>query len=425
MDYLVRRLEGLGHAGRVAQIHGGMNWPERERQVERFRCPGGARYLVATDAAGEGINLQFCALMANYDIPWNPARLEQRMGRIHRYGQTRDVRIANLVATSTREGRVLQVLLEKLEAVRRELDSDKVFDVIGRLFENASLRDYMIETLTREGEGNAVARIGETLSGARVLGVKAAEERAYGPTGDVAARLDGLRTDMRRERYLQLLPGYVRRFVEKSVSLLDLDIRGDLDGYFSLAPRRAGALDGLLPVLADYSPEARKRLCVRRVEPGADCIWVHPGEPVFDALTAQVTDRFAHDAMRGGILHRSKGRTRPICFISPSLRRKSRPPPHRTAKPPSPPMRPGRYWNIVCWPCARRRRANPRRAWWNRCFCCTAAAMSRPELFHWPAGASRAARRGGELSGWTGASPACRRAPGGAASRIAGAPPPG
>ena len=69
-----------------AQIHGGMGWAEREGQVERFRSPDGARYLVATDAAGEGINLQFCAFMANYDIPWNPARLEQRMGRIHRYG---------------------------------------------------------------------------------------------------------------------------------------------------------------------------------------------------------------------------------------------------------------------------------------------------------------------------------------------------
>lgn len=301
MDYLVRRLEGLGHAGRVAQIHGGMNWPERDRQVRRFRRPGGARYLVATDAAGEGINLQFCAFMANYDIPWNPARLEQRMGRIHRYGQTRDVRIVNLVATSTREGRVLEVLLEKLEAVRRELDSDKVFDVIGRLFENASLTDYMTEALTDEGERNAVARIGDTVSGERVHGVEAAKARAYGPTGDVAARLERLRTDMQRERYLQLLPGYVRRFVEKSASLLDLDIRGDLDGYFSLAPRRAGALDGLLPVLADYPAEARKRLCVHRVEPGADCIWLHPGEPVFDALAAQVIDRFAHDAKRGGI----------------------------------------------------------------------------------------------------------------------------
>ena len=103
-DYLVRRLEALGHAGRVATIHGGMAWPEREQAVERFRDPSGARFLVATDAAGEGINLQFCRLMVNYDIPWNPARLEQRMGRIHRYGQKRDVRIFNLVSTDTREG---------------------------------------------------------------------------------------------------------------------------------------------------------------------------------------------------------------------------------------------------------------------------------------------------------------------------------
>ena len=88
-EFLVRRLEGLGFTGQVALIHGGLPYQERERQVELFRRPaseGGANYLVATDAAGEGINLQFCWLMVNYDIPWNPARLEQRMGRIHRYG---------------------------------------------------------------------------------------------------------------------------------------------------------------------------------------------------------------------------------------------------------------------------------------------------------------------------------------------------
>ena len=91
-----------------------MPYQERERQVEFFRKPtaeSGANYLVATDAAGEGINLQFCWLMVNYDIPWNPARLEQRMGRIHRYGQKHDpVIIVNLVAGSTREGRVLKTL---------------------------------------------------------------------------------------------------------------------------------------------------------------------------------------------------------------------------------------------------------------------------------------------------------------------------
>ena len=301
--YLVRRLEGLGHAGRVATVHGGMAWPERERQVERFRDPLGARYLVATDAAGEGINLQFCAFMANYDIPWNPARLEQRMGRIHRYGQKRDVRIVNLVAGNTREGRVLQVLLEKLEAVRKELDSDKVFDVIGRLFEGASLKDYMAEALTGdEDERRVVARVGEALNSGRVRKVAEQDERAYGPPGDVAARLDGLRDDMERERYLQLLPGYVRRFVEKSAALLDLEVQGDLDGWFTLVPKRPGALDPLLPALEGYPAEIRARLCVRRGGPNAeDGIWLHPGEPVFDALREHVARTFATDALRGGI----------------------------------------------------------------------------------------------------------------------------
>ena len=301
LDYLVRRLEGLGYAGRVAQVHGGMAWPERERQVQRFRQADGARYLVATDAAGEGINLQFCALMANYDIPWNPARLEQRMGRIHRYGQQRDVRIVNLVAASTREGRVLQVLLEKLEAIRREMHSDKVFDVIGRLFDNASLKDYMIEALTDKGECSAKARIGEALAGEQVDGIRADEERVYGTGGEVVARLEALQGDLRRERYLQLLPGYVRRFVEKSAALLGLHIHGDLDGHFALVPQRSGALDGLLPALERYSATAQARLCVHRTEQDGECIWLHPGEPVFDALAEQVLSRFSHDALRGAI----------------------------------------------------------------------------------------------------------------------------
>ena len=321
VDYLVRRLEGLGYAGRVAQIHGGMAWPEREEQVERFRDPSGARYLVATDAAGEGINLQFCRLMANYDIPWNPARLEQRMGRIHRYGQKRNVQIVNLVAGGTHEGRVLQVLLDKLETIRRELDSDKVFDVIGRLFENASLRRYMLESLDDGREADAAAqKIASVLTSDRVRAIDGEERETYGPADDLASRLAGLRGDMERERYLQLLPGYVRRFVERAAGLLGLEIRGDLDGFFGLAPARPGALDALLPVLDGYPEEARARLCVRRPEavaagggesPGqpassavpsdAPSIWLRPGEPVFDALAGEVREAFAQDALRGAV----------------------------------------------------------------------------------------------------------------------------
>ena len=253
VDYLVRRLEALGHAGRVATIHGGMAWPEREEQVERFRDPDGARFLIATDAAGEGINLQFCRLMVNYDIPWNPARLEQRMGRIHRYGQKHDVRIINLVSSDTREGRVLTVLLERLDAIRKQLRSDKVFDVIGRLFENRSLREHMRDALTDDGERRARDRIESALTGQAVSDIGEREARRYGAGGEVERRLGVLQGEVERERYLHLLPAYVRRFVELAAELLGLEVRGDLDRCFALTPARAGAMDALLAALEDLS----------------------------------------------------------------------------------------------------------------------------------------------------------------------------
>ena len=301
VDSLIRRLEGLGYSGRVAQIHGGMGWPEREEQVARFRDEEGARFLVATDAAGEGINLQFCHLMVNYDIPWNPARLEQRMGRIHRYKQRHEVRIVNLISKDTREGRVLGVLLEKLDAIRQELTSDKVFDVIGRLFEDRSLRAYMSSLLTEDGERDATAavRVAATAEGVRQVG--AAETAVYGAPGEVAGRLPEMNSEVERERYLRLLPAYVRRFVEKAVPLLGLEARGDLDGFFWLAPLRAGALDPLLPALEALPAEDRERLSVRRLGDGVSGVWLHPGEPVFDALAAAVGERFSRDAERGAI----------------------------------------------------------------------------------------------------------------------------
>ena len=262
VDYLIGRLEGLGHAGRIVSIHGGMAWPEREAAVERFREPDGARFLVATDSAGEGINLQFCRLMVNYDVPWNPARLEQRLGRIHRYGQRRDVVIVNLVAASTREGRVLQ---------------------------------------TDDGERRVRNRLYVALTTGQVGRIEAADARIYGRPGEVADRLDALRGDLDRERYLQLLPAWVRRFVETAARLLGLTVRGDLDDDFAPFPARPAALDPLLPSLDGYPPAARDRLRVRRPESGAPCIWLHPGEPVFDTLRQQVLRTCGRDALRGGI----------------------------------------------------------------------------------------------------------------------------
>ena len=184
LDFLVQRLKGIGLDGQIAAIHGGLGASERDEQVRFFRTPaeqGGALYLVATDAAGEGINLQFCWLMVNYDLPWNPARLEQRLGRIHRYGQQHNpVIMMNMVAGSTREGRVMHTLLEKLEAIRRQLGSDKVFDVIGHLFEGASLTDYMREALTASGTDYAVQQISGKLTLEQMAALDARERRLYG-----------------------------------------------------------------------------------------------------------------------------------------------------------------------------------------------------------------------------------------------------
>ena len=303
-NFLVRRLEGLGFTGQVASIHGGMDYRERERQVEFFRRPasdGGANYLVATDAAGEGINLQFCWLMVNYDIPWNPARLEQRMGRIHRYGQAHDpVIILNLVAGGTREGRVMKTLLDKLESIRKELKSDKVFDVIGRLFEGISMKDYLDQAVTG-GESEAISRLDGTLTQEQVLALRDKERSLYGEGGEVRRELGELKDETEQETYRRLIPGYVRRFVDKSAPLLDLRIEGDLETTFTLAPLRERAIDPLLTLLEGYPGEARDRLTVYRPEDRQDAVWLHPGEPVFDGISDSVIHRYGTDGLRGAV----------------------------------------------------------------------------------------------------------------------------
>ena len=303
-EFLVRRLEGLGFTDQVALIHGGLSYQERERQVEFFRRPtteGGATYLVATDAAGEGINLQFCWLMVNYDIPWNPARLEQRMGRIHRYGQKHDpVIIINLVSGGTREGRVLKTLLDKLEAIRRQLQSDKVFDVVGRLFEGLSIRDYLERAVT--GDVDTVAeRLAGDLTEEQVRALAERERVLFGEGGEVRQQLAHLNDEAERETYRRLLPGYVRRFVEKAAPLLDLRIEGDPGTVFTLVPDRSRAADALLTALETYPENARKRLTVYKPANRDNAVWMHPGEPVFDGLAAVVFDRFGGDGLQGAV----------------------------------------------------------------------------------------------------------------------------
>ncbi|MEZ8217345.1 protein of unknown function (DUF3883) [Candidatus Fervidibacteria bacterium JGI MDM2 SSWTFF-3-K9] len=150
---LERRFNQWGFA--CAVIHGQMSLQERIAQERRFRDE--VQVMVATDAAGEGVNLQFCRLMVNYDLPWNPNRLEQRMGRIHRYGQKRDCFIFNLLYPETREGKVLQRLMEKLERMRERL-GDTVYDVIGTLLEGVRLEDLIMDAILK-GDAPELERV--------------------------------------------------------------------------------------------------------------------------------------------------------------------------------------------------------------------------------------------------------------------------
>ena len=144
----------------VTQIHGGMKIGDRDTPGSRIYAERefreSAQVLVATEAAGEGINLQFCSQMINYDIPWNPVRLEQRVGRIHRYGQEHDCIIFNFVARNTREGRVLQKLLERLREIRNDLGTDQVFDVVGEIFPANLLEKLFRDLYARRTNEHAI-----------------------------------------------------------------------------------------------------------------------------------------------------------------------------------------------------------------------------------------------------------------------------
>lgn len=161
MENLADRLTQKGYS--VVTIHGGMDIDARKQAQRDFRTR--SKILVATDAAGEGINLQFCRFLINWDVPWNPNRLEQRMGRIHRYGQDDDVWVYNLVAINTREGQVLHRVLEKLDTMREQMGTDRVYDVIDELLEEVPLIRLIEKSIDSESGTEAADQAEASLKG--------------------------------------------------------------------------------------------------------------------------------------------------------------------------------------------------------------------------------------------------------------------
>ena len=302
LDFVTGRLEALGFAGKVAQIHGGMKYNEREEQVERFRDPNGAQYLVATDAAGEGINLQFCWLMVNYDIPWNPARLEQRMGRIHRYKQTRTVVLLNLLAQDTREGRVLKVLLEKLEQMREELSDDKVFDVIGQQFSEISLTELITQAITENQTDASIQTINNQFTSENIKRQLEAQQQLV-TSSEVKRLLVGVQKQRESAETLRVMPAYVRSFFEEVTALDGYQIDGKVEEIFKLS--HCPAL--VRRAIDKYPSHQQDRLTFSRefaLPTGFDqpqAIYLHPGEPVFDSILTLFLEEFENEGHRGAV----------------------------------------------------------------------------------------------------------------------------
>jgi superfamily II DNA or RNA helicase len=309
LDYLVERLKSWGF--RVGSIHGSMKSGSRDEPGTRLHAEqqfreGAIQVLVATEAAGEGINLQACNILFNYDIPWNPNRLEQRMGRIHRYGQRKDCLIFNFVATNTIEGRVLQRLLEKLQEIRDALDDDAVFNVVGEVLPAAHvervLRDYY------------AGRLGDADLEERLLrNVDEGQFRAICQNALEGLASKKLNLEMLIERRAQaqerrVVPETIARFLGEAAEFVPITLKPIPSLPHTFEPARTPPVlrryekesTWRLPALADRYPRCSTDREVAELE---KLEWVTPGHPLFEAVRRH-THGVALDALaRGATFH--------------------------------------------------------------------------------------------------------------------------
>lgn len=310
LNYLADKIKTLiGQPEAVCIIHGSLGREERRKIQESFTQDKDVAVLVATDAAGEGINLQRAHLMVNYDLPWNPNRIEQRFGRIHRIGQTEVCHLWNLVAGETREGEVLLTLCKKLEEESKALGG-QVFDVLGKItFEDKSLRELLLEAI-RYGERPEVrARLKQIVDHAldRNQLQLLLEERALAHDSMDARSVQKIREDMERAEARRLQPHFIESFFLEAFRLLGGTIHRREPKRYEItnvpAPirtrdRMIGRGDPVLPRYERITFE--KQLISVPGKPLAS--FICPGHPLLSATLDLVLERYRDLLKRGSIL---------------------------------------------------------------------------------------------------------------------------
>lgn len=317
LNYLHDKITGvLGNSEAVTTIHGGTNRDERRKRQALFRSDPDVRVLIATDAAGEGVNLQNASLMVNYDLPWNPNRLEQRFGRIHRIGQTEICHLWNLVAKETREGDVYHRLLLKLEVESQALKG-RVFDILGEVFEGTSLKDLLVEAIRYGNRPEVRARLTQRIDQAldhdhlkSLLDRNALAQETMSPE-----RLFAVKEEMEKAEARRLQPFFVRAFFTKALDALGgtahtreagrLEITNvppairDRDRRITGRNRREHE-----PVLKRYSRICFERQAVQPLDkPGLErAVLMHPGHPLMLSMSDMILEQHANLLRQGAVL---------------------------------------------------------------------------------------------------------------------------
>jgi SNF2 family DNA or RNA helicase/RNase H-fold protein (predicted Holliday junction resolvase) len=310
LNYLAGRMRVLlGQPEAVTTIHGSMSREERARAQHEFSNNAAVQVLVATDAAGEGINLQRAHLMVNYDLPWNPNRLEQRFGRIHRIGQNEVCHLWNLVAEKTREGEVFQALFRKLENERKALGG-RVFNVLGEVtFAERPLRELIIEAIRYGEQPDVRARLSQVVEEAldHEHLKKLLEERAL--TGDVmdAARVHRVRECMQRAQARRLQPHFIAAFFLAAFTQLGGQHYAREPRFYELTHvppalrQRALRLNARAPLASRYA-----RITFEKEQnplPGRpQAEFICPGHPLLDTVLDLILEQQRDLLTRGAIL---------------------------------------------------------------------------------------------------------------------------
>jgi superfamily II DNA or RNA helicase len=304
--YLEERLRNSGYG--VATIHGGKNVDERRQAQNDFLKPE-VHILIGTDAAGEGINLQFCRLLINWDIPWNPNRLEQRMGRIHRYGQKQDVLVFNMVANNTREGKVLERLLRKLDIIREGIGDDRVYDVIQDVLENVKLDDIFNSVFNgRETElDRFLMQDNKQLE--KKFAEKIEENKKQVLTSSVDYKDARLLKENSDEKRLQ--PIYIRLFFEKAFKFLGgqySELRQSVFQIEKLPEPLALVLRNEYNLYVDavktilFCFDKQVFLESQNLGDFGKMHYINPGNAVFDSLVKVIRHSCREDMLKGTVL---------------------------------------------------------------------------------------------------------------------------